>query len=110
MATFRHLTSDEFEPFVEVDGLVAVYFWAPWSSSCRSMTKYIEEAVEHKDSIPSAKINTDDSIDIASESEVRAVPTIVFFNKGDEVDRMSGLFPPREIVSRMVSLKNKLSV
>ena len=109
MASFKHLTSDEFEPFVEVDGLVAVYFWAPWSGSCRSMTKYMEEAIEHKDSIPSAKINTDDSIDIASVSKVNSVPTLVFFNNGDEVDRMSGLFPPSEISNRMTSLKKKLS-
>ena len=70
--------------------LTMVDMWAPWCGPCRTLTPIIEKVSEEK-SVKLLKVNVDDSRDLASDFNVRGVPTVIFFKGGQEVDRIVGL-------------------
>ena len=73
--------------FLETPGLVIVDFFATWCPPCKALAPILEQV----ESVPVAKINTDDNTDAASEYRISALPTLVFFKDGQEVHRMLGL-------------------
>jgi len=75
----------------QLDGqLTMVDVWAPWCSPCRTLTPIIEKVSEEK-SVKLLKVNADDSRELASDFNVRGIPTVIFFKGGQEVDRVVGL-------------------
>lgn len=72
------------------DQLTMVDVWAPWCGPCRTLTPIIEKVSEEK-SVKLLKVNADDSRELASDFDVRGIPTVIFFKGGQEVDRVVGL-------------------
>ena len=72
------------------DQLTMVDVWAPWCGPCRTLTPIIEKVSEEK-SVKLLKVNADDSRELASDFDVRGIPTVIFFKGGQEVDRIVGL-------------------
>ena len=70
--------------------LTMVDMWAPWCGPCRTLTPIIEKVSEEK-SVKLLKINADESRELASDFDVRGIPTVIFFKGGQEVDRVVGL-------------------
>ena len=48
-------------------------------------------AKEFEDYVTFAKVNVDSSRDLASQFQIRSIPTIVLFKRGKEWDRFSGI-------------------
>lgn len=67
-----------------------VDIWAPWCGPCRTLTPIIEKVSEEK-SVKLLKVNADDSRELASDFDVKGIPTVIFFKGGQEVDRIVGL-------------------
>jgi thioredoxin 1 len=75
------------------DQLTMVDIWAPWCGPCRTLTPIIEKVSEEK-SVKLLKVNADESRELASDFDVRGIPTVIFFKGGQEVDRVVGLKQP----------------
>ena len=75
------------------DQLTMVDIWAPWCGPCRTLTPIIEKVSEEK-SVKLLKVNADESRELASDFDVRGIPTVIFFIGGQEVDRVVGLKQP----------------
>jgi thioredoxin 1 len=71
-------------------GLTMVDVWAPWCGPCRTLTPIIERVSEEKN-VKLLKINADESGELTTSLGVRGIPTVIFFNAGQEVDRVVGL-------------------
>ena len=87
-----NLNSKNFKETLENNKVVMVDFWAAWCGPCRALTPIIEELEkEFLDTAVVAKVNVDEEPQIAAALSIRAMPTIVFFKDGEEIERLVGM-------------------
>ncbi len=91
------VTDDDFEQQVlQSDIPVVVDFWAPWCGPCRVIAPILEElAKEYDGKVKVAKVNTDDHQRWMSKFGIMAIPTMIFFKNGQEINRIVGAGPKR---------------
>lgn len=74
------------------EGIVLVDFYADWCGPCRMLAPVVDElAKEMQDKITVAKVDTDQSVNVAAKYEVTSIPTLILFKKGQIVKRVVGL-------------------
>jgi thioredoxin 1 len=70
---------------------VLVDFWAEWCGPCKMIGPTLEElAKDYAGKLRIAKLNVDDSPDVARRFEVMSIPTLILFKDGEPVQRMVG--------------------
>lgn len=86
------LNKDNFKKEVLESGVpVLVDFFATWCGPCKIMLPIVEElAKEEGGKFKVAKINVDESNDLAQEYEVMSIPTFIVFKNGKETERVMG--------------------
>ncbi len=90
----KHLNSVEFDAAVAAAPVAMVDFWAEWCGPCKMLSPAIEElSAQYEGRALVAKVNVDESPDLARRFGVMSIPTVVFLKDGKEVDRKVGLMP-----------------
>ncbi|MFO7874395.1 MAG: thioredoxin [Bacteroidales bacterium] len=85
------LDAGSFEEAIE-DGVVLVDFWATWCAPCRTQGPILEDlAAEVHEVANITKLDVDDHGAIAARYGVRAIPTLILFRNGEEVERFQGV-------------------
>jgi thioredoxin len=91
---YRDLTEvHEVEEIMNEDGPAAILdFWSETCGPCRSMAPMFEKVAGQFESgeVQFCKINTTRQGELAAPFNIRAVPTILFVNKGQIVDSIVG--------------------
>ena len=71
---------------------VVVDFWAPWCGPCRMLAPTIEKlAGEFQGKVKIGKMNTDENQETPGGLRISAIPTVLVFQGGKEVDRLVGV-------------------
>jgi len=84
---------------------VLVDFWAAWCGPCKMIAPLLDEiARESEGRFRIAKVNIDDDPALMQRFNVRAVPTLLFFNGGELRDQLVGGAPKKTIVEKLASL------
>lgn len=78
------------------DEMLLVDFWAPWCGPCQRIAPIFEELSKNNAEITFAKLNIDQQSKIAQEQNVRAIPTLILYKNGVEVERIMGALPLEE--------------
>jgi len=87
---------------LESDRIVLVDFWAPWCAPCHMVTPILVElSEEYKDTVRIGKVNVDENVQIASQFNIRGIPTLLLFKDGAVVDQIVGA-SPKENIARMM--------
>ncbi len=78
---------------------VLVDFWAPWCGPCRSVAPIVEDlATQYAGKLKIAKVNVDESTEIAMRYQITSIPTFILFKNGEVADRALGALPRSEFV------------
>lgn len=89
-----------FSSLINQEKPVLVDFFAEWCGPCKMMSPILKEVKDELgERVSIIKIDVDKNPSLASQYQVRGVPTLVLYNKGQQVWRQSGLVQKREIIS-----------
>jgi thioredoxin 1 len=77
---------------------VLVDFWAEWCGPCKMIAPILGElADEYEGRVKIAKVNIDEQQGLAAEYGIRAIPTLLLFDKGQVADQIVGLRSKRDL-------------
>lgn len=93
------LNSIDFEETLKnTDKPVLVDFWAQWCMPCKMQAPILNElADELKGKVVIAKVNVDESEDLAIKYQVNAIPFLAIFKNGDLKESKVGLTDKNEL-------------
>ncbi|MGL4914423.1 MAG: thioredoxin [Romboutsia sp.] len=83
------------------DKVVIVDFFANWCGPCKMLTPILEELSNSMENVDFAKVDIDQSLDIAREYNISSVPTMMIFKNGEVVDTIVGFVPKASIESKL---------
>ena len=84
------LNSSSFTDALLKNKLLLVDFWAEWCGPCKSMHPIFSRMAKKYHYVRFARVNIDDSQDIASKFNVQSIPTFIMFNDGKAAQQMVG--------------------
>jgi thioredoxin 1 len=86
------LTDDNWKSEVlEADVPVLVDFWAPWCGPCKAVGPIVEElAADYEGRIKVGKLNVDNARQVATQYQIRSIPTILLIKGGKVLTQRVG--------------------
>ena len=77
---------------------VLVDFWAEWCGPCKMIGPILDElADEYEGRVRIGKVNIDEQQSVAADYGIRAIPTLLLFDKGQVADQIVGLRSKRDL-------------
>lgn len=87
----KQLHDDNFSAEI-AEGFTLVDFYADWCGPCRMMSPVIDQfASEMTGKVSVGKLDIDASQKTTQTYQVTSIPTLILFNKGQEVKRIVGV-------------------
>jgi len=83
---------------IQADMPVVVDFWAEWCVYCPMVKLTLEQlAEEFAGKLKFVSVDNDANRKLAKQFAIRSLPTIVMINNGEEIDRVIGVLPPKQL-------------
>ncbi len=87
-----------FDSFISKYPLILVDCWAPWCGPCRLVSPIIDGlAREYSGKVVFGKLNTDENPATSGRFDIMAIPTLLVFKNGKQVDQIVGAVPKARI-------------
>lgn len=92
-----NITKDNFKQEVlEYDGEVVVDFYGSFCGPCKLILPFLD-TISETSSVKIVKLEDTDNLSVFKQFDVKAVPTLIKFNKGEVVSRLSGAHPKSKL-------------
>jgi thioredoxin 2 len=90
--------AEEFAGAIGADLPVLVDFWAEWCAPCHMIGPIVERvAAELAGGLKVVKLDVDRAGEVAARHDAQSIPLLVLFRDGEEVDRLVGAVPERQL-------------
>jgi thioredoxin 1 len=99
------ITKENFENVVlKSTHPIVIDIWAPWCQPCKIIAPLFEELSSEYQNIEFAKCNIDENPEIASKFNIRGIPTVLYFNKGELLEVQVGAVSKSTFVNKLNKL------
>jgi thioredoxin 1 len=100
--------NNSFDNLIKSEKPVLIDFFAPWCGPCKTLGPILKEVKDNLgDRISIIKIDVDKNQQIASQYQVRGVPTMILFQEGKQLWRQSGVLDKSAIIKVILEKSNK---
>jgi thioredoxin 1 len=84
------------------DKPVLVDFWAEWCAPCHMMAPVLEAiADEYVDRVKVGKLNVDENQSLTSRFQIRGIPTLLLFKRGEVQEQYVGV-TSKDVIAKML--------
>ncbi len=96
-----------FDTIIKSEKPVLIDFFATWCGPCKTLAPILKEVKDNLgERITIIKIDVDKNQQLASQYQVRGVPTMILFQNGKQLWRQSGVLSKEEIVKTIIQESN----
>ncbi len=96
-----------FNSIINSEKPVLVDFFATWCGPCKMLSPILKEVKDNLgDRISIIKIDVDKNQQVASQYQVRGVPTMILFQKGKQLWRQSGVVDKNTLIKIILEKSN----
>ncbi len=104
MAT-QDLTAEQFNQTIADNEIVLVDFWASWCGPCKQFAPTFSASSDKHPDVVFAKVDTEAEQQLASAADIRSIPTLMAFKKGNLVFNQAGALPPAALEELVEKIK-----
>ena len=94
------LKNKDFDTAIQ-SGIALVDFYADWCGPCKMMSPIVDEIADERTDVTVAKVNVDESSELASRFGVVSIPTLIIFKDGKESNSIIGARPKAAILAEL---------
>ncbi len=99
--------SANFDSIINSEKPVLIDFFATWCGPCKTLAPILKQVKDNLgERITILKIDVDKNQELASQYQVRGVPTMILFQNGKQLWRQSGVLSKEEIIKTLVEKSN----
>lgn len=92
-----------FNTIIDSEKPVLVDFFATWCGPCKMLSPILKEVKDNLgDQISIIKIDVDKNQQVATQYQVRGVPTMILFQKGKQLWRQSGVVDKNTLIKTIL--------
>jgi thioredoxin 1 len=97
-----------FNQIIQSETPVLVDFFATWCGPCQMLAPILKQVKDSLgDRVSIIKIDVDKNQQIASQYQVRGVPTMILFQNGKQLWRQSGVVSKEDLIRTILEKSNK---
>lgn len=101
------LNTQEFDQLIEQGNIVIADFYADWCGPCQALLPTLESlSKDYQGRAEVVKVNVDNHRELALRFGVRSIPTLVYFQNKEVVDRTVGVQGRGDLEKRITAMEN----
>uniref|UniRef100_A0A6G3MJM4 Thioredoxin n=1 Tax=Henneguya salminicola TaxID=69463 RepID=A0A6G3MJM4_HENSL len=91
------ITEQQFDSFLEInEKLLVVDVFAEWCGPCKKLSVVLDSLnTELKEKVKFVKIDADNNPGFMEKFSIQALPTVIVFKDGKEIDKVVGFSPDK---------------
>lgn len=98
----KKIEGKDFEKEVlKSEKMVVVDFFATWCGPCQMLIPVLKEIASETENYDIVEIDVDEAQELAMNYGIEAVPTMIIFKNGMEIDRIGGYYPKEDLLEEL---------